>query len=344
MKKTPVLAIIPARSGSKSVPDKNIRDFAGKPLLAHSIAHARAAVTVDRVVLSTDSTYYAAIAREYGAETPFLRPAELADDDATDLVTFQHALQWLAENENYHPEIVVHLRPTYPLRNPQDIDRVVEQLIQNPEFDSVRSIAAAPATPFKMWFRGNDGLLTPVIEDGQESYNKPRQTLPTTYLQNACIDAVRAKVILEKNSMTGTRIHGYLMEEDFDIDNHAEFLRANKQATSSHPSTNMTFCFDIDGVIATLVPGNDYKLSRPRRDIIAIVNRLYDAGHRIVLNTARGGMTGIDWSELTAEQMTNWGVRHHQLTLGKPAADFYIDDRAISLTELLRITDILTEQ
>jgi len=112
------LALIPARSGSKSLPHKNVREFAGKPLLAHSIDHALAARTIGRVIVSTDSEHYAAIAREYGAETPFLRPAELATDHATDLVVFQHALAWLREHEDWEPDIVVHLRPTYPRRDP----------------------------------------------------------------------------------------------------------------------------------------------------------------------------------------------------------------------------------
>ena len=213
-----VLALIPARSGSKSVPHKNIRPFAGKPMLAHSIEHAHAARCIDRVIVSTDSERYAEIAREYGAETPFLRPAELAADDSTDLVVFRHALDWLREHEHWQPDIVVHLRPTYPTRNPADIDRVVEILRADETLDSVRTVAPAPATPFKMWLRDADGLLTPVIDRGDEAYNMPRQALPPVFLQNACIDAVRSRVILEQHSMTGRRIYGYVLDENLDID------------------------------------------------------------------------------------------------------------------------------
>lgn len=220
------LALIPARSGSKSLPDKNVRDFAGKPLLAHSIEQALAARSIDRVIVSTDSERYAAIAREFGAQTPFLRPAELATDDATDLVVFQHALAWLRDHEGWIPEILVHLRPTYPRRDPADIDRVVELLAGDPQLDSVRSIAPATETPFKMWTRGSDGLLTPVADLGIEAYNQPRQSLPAAYLQNACIDAVRARVVLEQRSMTGRRILGYLMQDNLDIDTLSDFERA----------------------------------------------------------------------------------------------------------------------
>lgn len=230
------LALIPARRGSKSLPHKNIREFAGKPLLAHSIEHALAAASVDRVIVSTDSEEYAAIARQYGAETPFLRPAELATDDATDLVVFRHALDWLSDHEGWEPEIVVHLRPTYPRRDPADIDRVVELLAADPDLDSVRSVAPAAETPFKMWTRDASGRLTPVADLGNEAYNQPRQRLPTAFLQNACIDAVRAGVVIDQGSMTGRRIHGYLMDENFDIDTAADFQRARDAHTQpDHP-------------------------------------------------------------------------------------------------------------
>lgn len=229
------LALIPARSGSKSLPDKNVRDFAGKPLLAHSVEQALAARSIDRVIVSTDSERYAAIAREYGAQTPFLRPAELATDDATDLVVFQHALAWLRNHEDWIPEILVHLRPTYPRRDPADIDRVVELLAGDPQLDSVRSIAPAAETPFKMWTRGSDGLLTPVADLGNEAYNQPRQSLPAAYLQNACIDAVRSRVVLEQGSMTGRRILGYVMQDNLDIDTLSDFERARAQPHRAPP-------------------------------------------------------------------------------------------------------------
>ena len=111
-----VLAIIPARSGSKSVKDKNIRLMDGKPMIAYSIEHAQKANCIDRIIVSTDSEEYAAIARKYGAETPFLRPAEYATDTALDYDVFLHALNYLEEVEGYIPELVVQLRPTYPIR------------------------------------------------------------------------------------------------------------------------------------------------------------------------------------------------------------------------------------
>ena len=231
-----VLALIPARSGSKSVTDKNIREVAGKPLLAWSVEHALASSRINRVIVSTDSERYAEIAREAGAETPFIRPAEYATDTALDLDVFKHALNWLAEHENYHPDIIVQLRPTYPKRNSADIDNMVDMLIADPEADSVRSIALATEVPYKMWLAAGRSdnsesrfPIRPLITEIPECYNMPRQELPRVYYQNACIDVMRAATVLEKDSMTGTKILGYLMNENFDIDTEIELLKAENE-------------------------------------------------------------------------------------------------------------------
>ena len=221
-----VLALIPARAGSKALVDKNIRPVAGKPMLVHSIEHAKASALIDRVIVSTDSAAYAEIARKAGADVPFLRPTEISGDHSTDLEAFTHALTWLREHEGTVPDICVQLRPTSPHRDVKDIDAVIQILLDHPEIDSVRSVAKAPAPPFKMWFLGKDNMLEPVVKTSiKDAHNLPRQMLPQAYLQNACIDAVRSSVILEKGSMTGDRIRGYVMEDDFDIDTKADLVR-----------------------------------------------------------------------------------------------------------------------
>ncbi|MBN1565643.1 MAG: acylneuraminate cytidylyltransferase family protein [Anaerolineae bacterium] len=225
-----VLALIPARGGSKSIPRKNIKLMAGVPMIAYSIMQAQVAHTVNRVIVSTDDEEIAQIAQEWGAEVPFMRPAAYAGDHATDLEVFRHALAWLAEHEQYVPDICVHLRPTYPIRDEGDIDRAVDLLVCNPDLDAVRSIAPAPETPFKMWFIDDDQRISPVVEcDTPEAYNQPRQILPPAYLQNACIDVVRASVIREKNSMTGSHILGFVMDHNFDIDTEAQFLQVEQE-------------------------------------------------------------------------------------------------------------------
>ena len=146
-----ILAIIPARSGSKSVIDKNIRLMNGKPMLAYSIEHAKESKYINRVIVSTDSEKYARIAEEYGAEVPFLRPEEFATDMALDHAVFYHALTFLEEKEKYIPELVVQLRPTYPIRDVSDIDKMIEQMLADETLDSMRCIVPALEIPYKMW-------------------------------------------------------------------------------------------------------------------------------------------------------------------------------------------------
>jgi CMP-N-acetylneuraminic acid synthetase len=339
-----VLALVPARSGSKSIKDKNIRPIVNKPLMAWSIEHALSADTVTRTIVSTDSAEYADIARQYGGETPFLRPSEISGDVATDLQVFQHALAWLNEHEGYRPEICVHLRPTHPVRNPADIDRMVEILAGEPNLDSVRSVVKARETPFKIWFRETSGMLRPVVEcDIPEAYNQPRQMLPVTYLQNASIDVVRARIVVEQASMTGNRIYGYIMDEIYDIDDETQLETACKHLetqSAGHSAllASKTFVFDIDGVVASIVPSLDYALATPNANAIKVINFLYAKGHRIVLFTARGTTTGQDWQDMTRRQMADWGVRYHELHFGKPAADYYVDDKALNVPDLMALT------
>ena len=122
------VAIVPARGGSKSIPRKNIRLLRGVPLLAYSIEAGLRARLVDRVIVSTDDEEIAGIARAWGADVPFLRPAAIADDDTPDLPVFQHVVDWLEANAGGLPEILVQLRPTSPLRSPDCVDGAIELL------------------------------------------------------------------------------------------------------------------------------------------------------------------------------------------------------------------------
>ena len=228
---TEVLALIPARGGSKSIPRKNIRPFAGLPLIAYSIAAGLAAETVTRVVVSTDDEEIAAISRRYGAETPFLRPAEFSQDDTPDLPVFLHALQWLEANEGYRPEIVVQLRPTSPLRRTRHIDQAVLRLIERPEADAVRTVCIPFQNPFKMWRIGAGGFMVPLVETGlPEAYNMPRQALPDVYWQTGYVDAAWADTLRLKNSMTGENILPLIIgaEEWIDIDSPDDWRRAER--------------------------------------------------------------------------------------------------------------------
>jgi N-acylneuraminate cytidylyltransferase len=234
---TEVLALIPARGGSKSILRKNIVDFAGFPLIAYSIAAGLAAQAVDRVIVSTDSPEIATISRNYGAETPFLRPGEFAQDNTPDLPVFIHALEWLADAESYSPDIVVQLRPTSPFRRVDHINTAVHRLIERPEADAVRTVCVPFQNPFKMWRIGAEGLMEPLGIDlgvSVEPYNQPRQVLPEVYWQTGYVDAAWSDTILRKNSMTGGAILPLVIDpsEWVDIDSPDDWRRAEMLLTS----------------------------------------------------------------------------------------------------------------
>ena len=227
--RTEILALIPARGGSKSIPGKNIRFFAGHPLLAYSVAAARQATRVTRVIVSTDDEQIAAVARDYGAETPFLRPGELARDETPDLPVFEHALAWLSAEEGFRPDVVVQLRPTSPVRPPDCVDQAVSTLLAHPKADSVRGVVPAGQNPYKMWRIAHDGQMHPLLEgEFDQAYNMPRQLLPATYWQTGHIDAIRTRTILEKRSMSGATILPLLLDPRYtvDIDNPRDWERA----------------------------------------------------------------------------------------------------------------------
>jgi N-acylneuraminate cytidylyltransferase len=188
------------------------------------------------VVVSTDDEEIAAIARQYGAETPFLRPAELSQDHTADLPVFQHALGWLAENEGRPPEIVVQLRPTSPLRRVSHIDQAICRLLERPEADSVRTVCVPFQNPFKMWRIGPDGFMLPLLgapllgAESPEPYNMPRQLLPEVFWQTGYVDVVWSDTVLQKASMTGERILPLVIDpsEWIDIDSPDDWRRAER--------------------------------------------------------------------------------------------------------------------
>ena len=234
---TETLALIPARGGSKGIPRKNIRNFAGYPLIAWSIAAAKQASCVTRVIVSTDDEEIAVVAREYGAETPFLRPSELAQDQTTDLPVFEHALDWLERNENYKPEFVIQLRPTSPIRPKDCVDNAVKILMEHVDADCVRGVVPAGQNPHKMWrFAGEQQPMRPLlkVEGIAEPYNAPRQVLPPVYWQTGHIDAIRVSTITQKHSLTGDVIYPLVIDPRYtiDIDNLSDWAKYEALVTS----------------------------------------------------------------------------------------------------------------
>jgi CMP-N,N'-diacetyllegionaminic acid synthase len=215
-----VLAIIPARKGSKGIKNKNIQMVNGHPLIAYSISAAVQSKKVNRIICSTDSKKIATIARKYGAETPFIRPNKYAKDLSTDLEVFTHCLNWLKKNENYTPNLVVHLRPTSPVRFLKDIDKGLRIMKKKINIDSIRSVSEPLTTPYKMWKKKSDGNLEPILtlKNNKEPYNTARQLLPKIFAQTGTLDIVRIGTILKKKSMTGDTIYPLFINIDHYVD------------------------------------------------------------------------------------------------------------------------------
>ena len=229
VKKPEVLVIVPARGGSKSIPRKNIKLFASHPLLSYSIAAGVQAELVNRVIVSTDDEEIATVARQSGAEVPFIRPVELAQDHTPDLPVFKHALNWLQVEQSYTPDVVVQLRPTSPVRPRGCVDRAITLLLDTPEADSVRGVVPSGQNPYKMWRLMEGGGMRPLMDgEFKEPYNMPRQQLPDTYWQTGHIDAIRVSTIQSKNSMSGEKIFPLVVDSSYsvDIDTSRDWVRA----------------------------------------------------------------------------------------------------------------------
>lgn len=219
-----VLGLVPARGGSKGIPGKNIRQLAGQPVIAWTIKTALACPVLNRVIVSTDDEEIAEISRQYGAEVPFRRRAELAQDDTPDLPVYQDALSWLAENEDYYPDIVVWLRPTAPLRTVSDIEAAVNMLAETGA-DYVRSVCPAEHHPYWMKKLENDRLI-PFLKDSNESIYYQRQLLPPVYRLNGAVDAIWRRTVMERGLPYDGDIRGYVMplERSIDLDGELDFI------------------------------------------------------------------------------------------------------------------------
>lgn len=215
-----ILCIIPARSGSKGIQNKNIMDFHGKPLLGWSIEQAQKCNYKMKIVVSTDSKEYADMAVKYGAEVPFLRPLEISQDLSTDYEFMNHCVDWLKEHQKYTCDIILQLRPTSPTRKVENINKALEMFLNNRDtFDSLRSVIPVEKSPYKMYSL-NNGNLVPLfneINHIKEPYNQPRQILPQCYLHNGYIDILNTS-ILKNNTISGENILLFVMEETNNLD------------------------------------------------------------------------------------------------------------------------------
>lgn len=225
-----ILAIIPARGGSKGVPGKNIRSLAGKPLIAWTIEEAKKSTHALRTIVSTDDPGIADVARACGADVPFMRPAQISGDLSTDVEFIEHALGVMKETEGYVPDILLRLPPTSPLRTHEDIDKGVATLLADPEADAARPIMEALKHPYKMWKIGDsqkylESFLPREFTGFDEPHNLPRQRFPLVYIHTGAMDVVRRSTIETQHSTSGKRLAYFFMppERSVNIDHPIDF-------------------------------------------------------------------------------------------------------------------------
>ncbi len=221
-----VVAIIPARGGSKGVPGKNIKDIGGFPMIAYSIVAGQLSKSIDRCIVSTDSEQIAKVAEDYGGDVPFMRPEKFATDSSTDIEYIKHAIEWFDCEEDHIPEFWVILRPTTPLREPEVIDEGINLIKNNSDASSLISIHEFAETPGKM-FGMQGGYLHGLcpMDPRPEYFTLPRQEFAPAYFGNGYIDIVRSSTILDENSCFGTRMLGFETPDTGEIDVPEDFKR-----------------------------------------------------------------------------------------------------------------------
>lgn len=212
------LALIPARGGSKRIPNKNIKLLSRNPLIAYTIGSAKKSKYINRIVVSTDSEEIAEVSKKYGAEVPFLRPKSISQSDSTEMQFFEHALDWFKKNENYEPDLIVLLYPTSPFRKPESINKAIEEMLRHPEADSLRSVKLCSEHPYKMWTI-EEGYLKPYVKNKNSNiHTLSYQLFPKVYIQNASIYITKPATIRNKKSPVGDIVIPFIMDEIESID------------------------------------------------------------------------------------------------------------------------------
>lgn len=199
-----ILAIIPARGGSKGVPGKNIKMLGGKPLIAYTIQAAQKAKLLTEIILSTDSDKIIRVAKAYGLEVPFKRPASLATDESPTILTVLHALDYFSENGIYFDAVCI-LQVTNPFRTSEFIDEAIEKF-KNSKADSLISVLKVPHEFNPHWVFEKNAKENLVISTGESEIISRRQELPTAYYRDGSIYITKTEVLLNQKSLYGKSI------------------------------------------------------------------------------------------------------------------------------------------
>jgi len=219
-----ILGLIPARSGSRGVPGKNIKFLAGYPLMAYSIIASKLSARIERTIVSTDSQEFADVAKSYGAEVPFLRPPEISQSHSLDIEYVNHVLEWFKKQGGDQPEYITILPPVAPLRDPLLIDRAIDKLTQNKEATSLRSAFETRESPYKLFEIKDDYYAGLFPGDPRpEYYNLPRQAFPPVYHPNGYVDIIICQTVTNSGNLHGPRILSFITPDIGDLDRPEDF-------------------------------------------------------------------------------------------------------------------------
>ena len=226
-----IVAVIPARSGSKAIVDKNIQLLGDKPLLAWTIELCKMCPTIDRVIVSTDSQAYADIALKYGAEVPFLRPSAISNDSSTDLDFVLHLMTYLDQTGS-QPDLLLHMRPTTPFRVSSVVENAIEAFRSAQHATSSRSVQKMSESAFKSLLVDNHGYVNPLTSKPGllclEDANQPRQSFPDTYTGNGYVDIIIPSVVKETGTLYGNKCLAFLTDTVIEIDEQSDLDMARK--------------------------------------------------------------------------------------------------------------------
>ena len=237
-----VIALIPARSGSKGVSNKNVRLLGEHPLIEWSIKACNKSKLIDRVIVSTDSQEYADLSIKFGAEVPFLRPPEISGDSSTDFDFIIHALDWLAANGD-EPDYIVHIRPTTPFRVPELIDDAIRLFQNTSNSTALRSIHEMSESAYKTFEIASEGQLKRVGEDSTalDVANNARQQFPSTYQANGYVDVLTTKFIRENGLIHGDSVLPFITPVVVEVDTEDDFALLEYQLSRTPNITNQLF-------------------------------------------------------------------------------------------------------
>jgi len=229
-----IIALIPARGGSKGIKNKNIMNVMGKPLIYYTIDIAKKIKNINEVYVSTDSKKIKKISEKYGANVPFLRPKKYSSDNSSDLGVFQHFYNWYLQNKKKKIDLIIHLRATTPFRKANTIVKAIKIISKDKKTSCLRSFTKSSFSPFKMWL-SNNNIATPIFKkkiNGNEMHSLGRQQLPQGYCHVGYIDILRPNLTVSENSMVGKKTNLFLIDPEkenyVDIDTKNDLKKLSK--------------------------------------------------------------------------------------------------------------------